>query len=440
MSSNLGIIISREIRERVVKKSFILTTLLTPLFMVLMMVAPALIMELSTPSEKNMAVIDNSGLIFPELVKESESLEYLKLSNVSLPLGSVLESDDYDAILWVNGDVVENPQDVVLYQRDAGSMLVEGTISNIINTTVENQRLRSYNIENLGDILDEVKVDSILKVIRIDEDGNGESVSSSASFFLGLAMSFILYMFLLMYGQMVMTSIIEEKNNRVLELVVSSVKPLQLMLGKIIGVGLVAVIQIAIWGCIMCIMSVVVMPMVMPEGLNEQVAMMNAGTFNPADTTMDPDMIKALAMFTSVGYLAKLFMYITLFLIGGFLFYASIFAAIGSAVDNIQDASQLQTFAVLPIIVALVFALSIGNDPNSTTALWLSMIPFTSPMVMLSRVPFDVASWQIWVSLIILYISFVGMAWIAAKIYRVGIFMYGKKPTVAELIRWTRYK
>ena len=183
MSSNLGIIISREIRERVVKKSFILTTLLTPLFMVLMMVAPALIMELSTPSEKNMAVIDNSGLIFPELVKESESLEYLKLSNVSLPLGSVLESDDYDAILWVNGDVVENPQDVVLYQRDAGSMLVEGTISNIINTTVENQRLRSYNIENLGDILDEVKVDSILKVIRIDEDGNGESVSSSASFF-----------------------------------------------------------------------------------------------------------------------------------------------------------------------------------------------------------------------------------------------------------------
>ena len=138
-------------------------------------------------------------------------------------------------------------------------------------------------------------------------------------------MSFILYMFLLMYGQMVMTSIIEEKNNRVLELVVSSVKPAQLMLGKIIGVGLVAVIQIAIWGCIMCIMSVVVMPMVMPEGLNEQVAMMNAGTFNPADTTMDPDMIKALAMFTSVGYLAKLFMYITLFLIGGFLFYASIF-------------------------------------------------------------------------------------------------------------------
>ena len=221
MSSNLGIIISREIRERVVKKSFILTTLLTPLFMVLMMVAPALIMELSTPSEKNMAVIDNSGLIFPELVKESESLEYLKLSNVSLPLGSVLESDDYDAILWVNGDVVENPQDVVLYQRDAGSMLVEGTISNIINTTVENQRLRSYNIENLGDILDEVKVDSILKVIRIDEDGNGESVSSSASFFLGLAKSFILYMFLLMYCQIDMTSIIEEKNNIVLERVVS---------------------------------------------------------------------------------------------------------------------------------------------------------------------------------------------------------------------------
>ena len=168
--------------------------------------------------------------------------------------------------------------------------------------------------------------------------------------------------------------------------------------------------------------------------------MVNAGTFNAAASSFDPDMVKAMAMFSSVAYIAKLFLYILLFLVGGFLFYASIFAAIGSAVDNVQDASQLQTFALLPIIVALMFSMSLGNDPNSTAAVWFSMIPFTSPMVMLSRIAFDVPSWQIWVSLAILFASFVGMAWIAAKIYRVGIFMYGKKPSVKDLIRWARYK
>ncbi len=129
-----------------------------------------------------------------------------------------------------------------------------------------------------------------------------------------------------------------------------------------------------------------------------------------------------------------------LFLIGGFLFFASIFAAIGSAVDNIQDASQLQSFAIIPIIIAMIFSLSVGNDPNSTLAVWMSMIPFTSPMVMLARIPFDIAAWQVWVSLFILYASFVAVAWIAAKIYRVGIFMHGKKPSVKDLIRWARYK
>ena len=285
-----------------------------------------------------------------------------------------------------------------------------------------------------------MKVDTSLRTLRLDDEGNEESISSMTSFFLGLAMTFILYMFLIMYGQMVMTSIIEEKNNRVLELVVSSVKPLQLMLGKIIGVGLVAVLQITIWAILMCVVSAFVMPFIMPESLSEQVAMVNAGTFNAAASSFDPDMVKAMAMFSSVAYIAKLFLYILLFLVGGFLFYASIFAAIGSAVDSVQDASQLQTFALLPIIVALMFSMSLGNDPNSTAAVWFSMIPFTSPMVMLSRIAFDVPSWQIWVSLAILFASFVGMAWIAAKIYRVGIFMYGKKPSVKDLIRWARYK
>lgn len=440
MRSNLGIVISREFSERVVKKSFIITTLLTPLFMVLLMVAPALIMNFSTPDDRTMAVVDNSGVIYPALVKECGDMDYLTFRQVKLPLDSALANDEYDAVLWINPDVVENPAGAALYMHDSGSLEIESALNSVINQTVEEKRLLQYNIENLPQILDSVKVDTSLRTLRLDDEGNEESISSMTSFFLGLAMTFILYMFLIMYGQMVMTSIIEEKNNRVLELVVSSVKPLQLMLGKIIGVGLVAVLQITIWAILMCVVSAFVMPFIMPESLSEQVAMVNAGTFNAAASSFDPDMVKAMAMFSSVAYIAKLFLYILLFLVGGFLFYASIFAAIGSAVDNVQDASQLQTFALLPIIVALMFSMSLGNDPNSTAAVWFSMIPFTSPMVMLSRIAFDVPSWQIWVSLAILFASFVGMAWIAAKIYRVGIFMYGKKPSVAELIRWTKYK
>lgn len=440
MNSNIGIIISREVRERVVKKSFILTTLLTPLIMVLIWAAPVLIMEFSTPSDKNMAVIDESGIIFPELVKSVDDMSYLTLTHTDTSLDSALHNDSYDAVLFINSDVVTNPQNVMLYTHESGSMEVEGLLNRVISKTVEDRRLEKYNIENLSEILDEVNVNTSIRTLRITDDGSEKDVSSMTSFMLGLGMTFILYMFLLIYGQMVMTSIIEEKNNRVLELVVSSVKPLQLMLGKIIGVGLVAVIQIVLWCALMCVMSAFIMPMIMPEGMTEEIAMMNSGSLDAATSAFDPDLLKAVALFSSVGYLLKLFMYLTLFLIGGFLFYASIFAAIGSSVDNIQDASQLQTFAILPIIVALVFGLSIGNDPNTTLAVWLSMIPFTSPMVMLSRIPFDIPSWQIWVSLIILYVSFVGMTWIAAKIYRVGIFMYGKKPTVKDLIHWARYK
>lgn len=440
MKSNLNIIISREFKERVAKKSFIITTLLAPLLMVAMMAGPAIIMEFSSPSDKTIAVIDRSGIIYPELLKESKNLDYLKVVKTDVPVDSALKVEDYDGVFVVGRDIVANPENATLYTHESGSIDMESTFNSVISQTVEDQRLMKYNIADLDEILDEVKVDSAIKTIRITDDGDEKDVSSTVSFFLGIVMTFILYMFLIMYGQMVMTSIIEEKNNRVLELIVSSVKPTQLMMGKIIGVGLVAIFQIAIWAVIVCVMSGIIMPVILPEEVMSEVSMFNAGTFNASTAGNDPDMIKAIAMMTSVGYIAKLFLYMSLFLIGGFLFYASIFAAIGSSVDNVQDASQLQTFALMPILLAIIFSMSVGSDPNSTLAVWLSMIPFTSPMVMLARVPFDIATWQIWVSLAILFVSFVFMAWFAGKIYRVGIFMYGKKPSIKDLIRWARYK
>lgn len=439
MSSNIGIIIAREFNERVGKKSFVITTLLMPVLMLLLMAAPAAIMMLSTPDDTEIAVVDQSGMVMPELAARAADLDFVTLSATDQPLDSVIADDRYDAVIFIGADVVENPSNAALYNRDAGSMEVEMLASNAIKKVVEDERLKAYSIENLSKILNEVSVDVHLSTLRIDESGNQESFSSGVSYGMGMVMTFVLYMFLLLYGQMVMTSIIEEKNNRVLELVVSSVKPMQLMMGKIIGVGLVAVVQVVIWGVLLCLMSAFLLPAILPADLSAQVAMASAGNMDMS-SGIDPDMINALATFTSVGYIATMMGYMLLFLVGGFLFYASIFAAIGSAVDNIQDASQLQTFAVLPIILALVFSLAVVSDPNGTMSVWMSMIPFTSPMVMLARIPFGIPAWQVWMSAAILFASFVSMAWIAGKIYRIGIFMYGKKPSIADLVRWARYK
>lgn len=445
MKSNIGIIIGREFSERVAKKSFLITTLLMPVFMLVLMVAPALIMQFSSPSEKTIAVADRSGLIFGPLAEKAAEAEYLTLTRAdNTPVDSLVADTRYDGVLFIGDDIVDNPSNAVLYLRDAGSLELEGTIASTIEKVVEDRRLEAYNIADLDRILDEVKADVTLITRRVDEEqGERDSLSSDISFGIGLFMTFVLYMFLLLYGQMVMTSIIEEKNNRVLELVVSSVKPVQLMLGKIIGVGIVAVMQVAIWAVLICLMAAFLLPALLPADMAAQMAAAQAGgaTQVMADGSgMSLEALQAFSLLTSVGYILKIFLYLTVFLIGGFLFYASIFAAIGSAVDNIQDASQLQSFAILPIILALVFSMTVASDPNSPLAFWLSVIPFTSPMVMMARIPFDIPQWQIWTSAAVLYASFVAMAWVAGKVYRVGIFMYGKKPTVKDLVRWARYK
>lgn len=445
MKSNIGIIIGREFSERVAKKSFLITTLLMPVFMLVLMVAPALIMQFSSPSEKTIAVADRSGLIFGPLAEKAAEAEYLTLTRAdNTPVDSLVADTRYDGVLFIGDDIVDNPSNAVLYLHDAGSLELEGTIASTIEKVVEDRRLEAYNIADLDRILDEVKADVTLTTRRVDEEqGERDSLSSDISFGIGLFMTFVLYMFLLLYGQMVMTSIIEEKNNRVLELVVSSVKPVQLMLGKIIGVGLVAVVQVAIWAVLICLMAAFLLPALLPADVAAQMAAAQAGGATQAmadGSGTSLEALQAFSLLTSVGYILKIFLYLTVFLIGGFLFYASIFAAIGSAVDNIQDASQLQSFAILPIILALVFSMTVASDPNSPLAFWLSVIPFTSPMVMMARIPFDIPQWQIWTSAAVLYASFVAMAWVAGKVYRVGIFMYGKKPTVKDLVRWARYK
>ncbi len=420
MSNALSIIISREYFERVKRKSFIISTILMPLLMLGMMVAPALIAIFSGPEDKVIAVIDDSRQIAPTLQNEGE-VSFVPFDG---GLDEAKAKEDFDAILVIGRDVVSQPQgNVALYTRGAPSMQTEAFISSQLDHTLENLRIKAYNIENLSQILQEVKVDITLDTFRIDKEEES-TTSSMLSYILGTVTMFILYMFIMLYGQMVMTSIIEEKNNRVLELVVSSVRPTDLMLGKILGIGMVAITQILIWAVLLTACSIWLMPTLV----------------SAVSGTSDTSLMQAMATLGDPAYMASLFIYMVLFLIGGYLFYSSIYAAIGSAVDNIQDASQLQSLAIVPIIIALIISMTVVNDPNSSLALWTSLIPFTSPMVMMARLPFGIPAWQPIVSLAILLASLVAMIWLSAKIYRVGIFMYGKKPSVAELIRWTRYK
>ena len=288
-----------------------------------------------------------------------------------------------------------------------------------------------------------MKTTVTLQTFRNDKSQEAESQaqSSTVATAAGYILGFVLYMFLLIYGSMVMQSVIEEKNNRVLEVVVSSVRPFDLMLGKILGVALVAVVQVLIWGVLIFAVGAIVLPQLMPAEMMAGVQAMQQGMPDAAAMgDMDPEMLQAVAAVTDTGYILKIFVCLLLFVFGGYLLYSAMFAAVGSAVDNVQDASQLQMPVTLPIILALLMMLAVIKDPNSSLAFWFSIIPFTSPVVMMARIPYDIPLWEIVLSLVILYASFVAMVWFAGKIYRVGIFMYGKKPTFKELLKWVRYK
>lgn len=434
MDSKIGIIIGREFSERVKKKSFIITTILMPLIMVVLMALPSIILLFGGSDAKRVAVLDDTGVIASGL----EDNEDVKFIAVTAPLDSALRTDSVDAILVIPSTAVENTSGITLYNNGPSSMSLESEISGQLEDIIEQKRIEATNIDNFKEMMDKVKCDVSLTTFRNDTEGEAESSSSALSFGLGLALTMILYMFLLIYGQMVMTSIIEEKGNRVLELVVSSVKPMQLMLGKIFGIALVAVVQVLIWAVLLTAMSAFILPMLMPESMSADLAAFNAGTLTAANAATDIEAVQVVAMLANPTYILGLFGMLLLFLVGGFLFYAAIYAAVGSAVDNIQDASQLQTITVVPIIIGIMVSMSVANDPNSLLALVCSMIPFTSPMVMMARIPFGIPGWQIVLSVALLYASFVAMVWVAAKVYRVGIFMYGKKPTVRDLINWIK--
>ena len=351
--SNIWLIVAREFNERVRKKSFIITTLLMPLLMVGLMFAPMLIMKYSGGDEKHIAVIDESGLIAPRLQSGKELIfEPTDLSTEA----ARKELTDKFGVLYIGSDILTNPNNVKLYANSSSSLSVESNITGQIEDIIEAEKLKSYNIENLSQILQEVKTRVGMQTFRNDESQEEEAhaKSSVVATGTGFVLGMILYMFLLIYGSMVMQSVIEEKNSRVLEVMVSSVRPFDLMLGKILGVASVAVVQVLIWGAL-CVVGALAVAQMMPPEMMEGVQAMQQGVPGAAAAIdVNPEMLQVIAAVTDFGFILRIFAYLLLFVFGGYLFYSAMFAAVGSAVDSIQDAQQLQTPITIPIILALL--------------------------------------------------------------------------------------
>lgn len=440
--SAIGIIIGREFRERVMKKSFIISTILTPLLMVGIMVGTSFIMATNVGEAKHIAVVDRSGVIAPSLAS-TEVIVYEPTDRTPEELRAEGDEQMY-GFLVIGEDIVENPSNVSLYSYSTSTMEVESAIARDIEEVIEQHRLKAYDIENLPQIMDEVEADVTLRSYKLGEEDEEDKESSSVlAFGLSYIFGFVMYIFVIIYGSMVMQGVIEEKSGKVLEVMVATVRPYQLMMGKILGIASVAVLQFVIWIVIIFVGGTVVMQFMMPTELVESAAAISAGTADMAameGAGVDPEMAAMLANATDIGFLVRFFGSFLLYFLGGYLLYAAMFAAVGSAVDNVQDAQQFQTPITMPIIIGFIVMMFAMKEPHAPLSVWCSMIPFTSPIVMMARLPFDVPMWELALSLVILAASFAVMVWIAAKIYRIGIFMHGRKPSYKELWQWIRMK
>ena len=453
----VGIVISHEYTTRVRKKSFILTTLLTPIGMALLICVPALIMLFSGNDNQKVKVIDESGIVAPYL-ENSEHTTYVmgtEGETVDL-LREIFDDLDYYAIVGISPLDEKGEVSVVSYSKEPLNMDLKNAISRAANKAVETRKLAQYDIRDLDEILSDVKTDIKVNSMTLTNDGDAKEDSVEIYMVLAYLMSFMIYMFVFMFGTMVMRSVIDEKSSRVVEVIVSSVKSVELMMGKIIGVALVALTQFFIWIALTLVIVTAVNAFAGPKllqsmgGMEQAVAVAGQdGNIGTADVTSileaagsDPDasgFVKILGQIKDLnwGYLIGCFL---IYFLLGYLLYASMFAAIGAAVDNEADTNQLQLPITIPLIIGLFIMLHTFEHPNSALSVWTSIIPWTSPMVMLARIPFGtVPGWQLLLSILLL-LTFLATAWLSAKIYKVGILTYGKKSSFKDLLKWMKLK
>jgi len=431
----LRLIIAREYLSIAGRKSFIILTLLMPFLIVFLGSIPIL-----------MEKLNNGGGIFAS----EDAAQAIAVTDYSGRYGSVLQSDNmfnfvavddtvtnirerYDIVIVIPQDV-ETKGQINIYSEGTIPPSLAMTVENALTDTIQKARLAASGIPNLQQIIDETSINLNVRNITWQQDGNEQESSTDAAMGIGMILAFIIYMFVIFYGQMIMNSVIEEKTNRIVEVVVSSCRPFHLMLGKIIGVGLAGLTQMAIWIVLLGIVGTLAGSAVGLTGATVTPDLTAAGVSPDVveDTTSE-----VIRQVLSINY-ASIIINFLLYFIGGYLLYSAIFAALGSAVDQPSDASQMLWPVMIIIIIAIYAAMGCMTNPNGPMAFWCSMIPFTSPIVMMIRLPYDVPLWQLLLSHVLLYGTALAIVWMAARIYRRGILHYGQKANVLDLFKWIK--
>lgn len=443
---NIKIIISREYLNRVKKKSFLVTTFLVPVLMAALVLVPVIVMMTSEEKTKVIAVYDRSGVV-GQTLEDTKTIDYV--ISPDIPVDSLkrnMKELGYDAVLDISE--INGQKSVTADLTSVNPMGVEmaSNINNRIEDAIEDYRIDSYGIDGLAQIMQDVKADIKLNTYTIGDDGEEKISETGVYAAFSMILGMIIFIFVTMFGSMVMSSVIEEKTSRVVEVLVSSVRATELMFGKIIGIACVALTQFFLWIVLTfalvagasAFMGTDILkdkdPVEMVESMGVDPAAMEE--VMPSDGPADEisvvlDTIRNM----DLGSMLLIFL---VFFVFGYLLYASMFAAIGSAVENEGDSSQLQLPVTIPLMIGYFIAIYAFKAPDSAIAFWGSMIPFTSPIVMIARAPFGVPAWEIAVSMVLLIVTFVVLAWLSAKIYKVGILMFGKKTTWKDLWKWLK--
>lgn len=440
----LNLIIQREFMSRVNTKAFILTTLLTPFLFVGVIALPTILMVLSDNDNIKKVYVQDETSLYGNLFESSSDYEFVLLKN-----GEKKPDEKGTALLSIVGDLNLNAKAVTFYsEKQQPPRELTAYINDKLTDAVRKQKVAAYTHDNEIDPQVVANLETILNSkerieissVRWDETGEERETLGEVASIAGMALTFCMFFFIMMYGSMVMQSVVEEKTNRIIEVIISSVRPFDLMMGKIIGVGLVGLLQLAVWivigGGAMFALSIFAASSIDVNTVMEAQQMGMNGMAGMADNSKLAELSANIASINWVQIAICLLLYF----IGGYVLYASIFAMFGSGANDSQEASQLVMPATILLMVAFYAGFAAARNPEGAMAFWCSLIPFTSPVVMMVRAPFEIPLWELALSVAILFATAVLTVKLAAKIYRVGILMFGKKVTFAEMFKWLNYK
>lgn len=436
--SKIWIIIQREFMTRVKKKSFILLTILMPFIFAALIMVPLMLATIQGDEQKTVMVVDKTGRYVGSL-KSTPNYAFVPTADNKDEFYT--EDSEVEAVVQITADLAKNPKAVTIYSPREVKAELLSYVETCLGEQVRREKLSAYNIPELETIIADIQTDFHVATVKRNAEGDETSSNTYIAMTAGFIFTFLIYMFVMSYGGMVMQSVMEEKTNRIVELMVSSVKPFQLMMGKIIGVALVGFVQLAIWGVMLSIILVVCSSVF---GLSTAptvpaVAGADAQMAAVAQQAGGGEAAEIMSALMGLPY-AELGIMFVLYFVGGYLLYASFFAAVGASINAQEDSSQFIMPVVLIMVFGLYAAMYSAENTNGPLAFWASMFPLTSPIVMMVRIPFGVPWWEEVLSLGLLFATSMAFVWISARIYRVGILMYGKKPSLREMLKWVRWR